>query len=239
MPAPNVYDWNRIRAALSLLQEAFPGLLENVVLIGGGACWFYREALRQFEDRDFPVPTWTAREEAIWLSKDIDFMGLDREEAFQLLRTPFDEETHTFHFRGLELDFLEEGLRLTPQNAVLSRRVVQLPELVFYVAEASLLYAEKCALARAKPRPQDSIHQRLLTVFLKCEFCRELENAQALNPARWVGRARVVKTAAFDFFLNDAQFTGRLRSGIARLTSPRHKAIHHWARHHLRGGVTP
>ncbi len=106
MPGPNVYDWNRIRAALSLLQEAFPGLLENVVLIGGGACWFYREALRQYEDRDFAVPAWTEAEEAIWLSKDVDFMGLDREEASQLLQTPFDEETHTFHFRGLELDFL-------------------------------------------------------------------------------------------------------------------------------------
>ena len=233
MSVPNVYDWNRIRAALSLLQEAFPGLMENVVLIGGGACWFYREALRQYEDRDFPVPAWTEAEEAIWLSKDVDFMGSDREEASQLLQTPFDEETHTFHFRGLELDFLEEGLRLTPQNAVLSRRVVQLPELTFYVAEASLLYAEKRALVHAKARPQDPVHERLLALFLKCEFCREIESAQTLNPARWVGRARVVKTAAFNFFSTDAQFTRRLRSGIARLTAPRHKAIHHWARHHL------
>ena len=121
MTALNVYDWNQIRAALRLLQEVFPGFLENVVLIGGGACWFYREALRQWQDPDYPVPLWTEAEEAVWLSKDVDFMGLDREEASQLLDTPFDEETHTFHFRGLELDFLEEGLRLTPQNAVLNR----------------------------------------------------------------------------------------------------------------------
>jgi len=164
--APNVYDWNRIRAALRLMQEVFPGFLENVVLIGGGACWFYREALRQWQDPDFPVPLWTEAEEAVWLSKDVDFMGLDREEASQLLDTPFDEEPHTFHFRGLELDFLEEGLRLTPQNAVLSRRAAQLPEVIFYVAEAALLYAEKCALVQTKERPQDRLHQRLLAEFL-------------------------------------------------------------------------
>jgi len=114
MALPNVYDWNRIRAALRQLHETFPGLLENVVLIGGGACWFYREALRQWNDQTFPVPAWTEAEEAIWLSKDVDFMGLDLAEASNLLQTPFDETTHTFHFRGLEVDFLEEGLQLTP-----------------------------------------------------------------------------------------------------------------------------
>jgi hypothetical protein len=55
MPARNVYDWNRIRAALRLLHEVFPGFLENVVLIGGGACWFYREALRQWADPGWPA----------------------------------------------------------------------------------------------------------------------------------------------------------------------------------------
>ena len=38
MAARNIYDWNQIRAALRLMQEVFPGFLENVVLIGGGAC---------------------------------------------------------------------------------------------------------------------------------------------------------------------------------------------------------
>src|ERR1051325_9333587 len=155
--------------------------MENVVLIGGGSCWFYQEALGQYGDRDFPVPAWTEAEEAIWLSKDVDFMGLELDEAAQLLQTPFDDETHTFHFRGLELDFLEEGLRLTPQNAVLSRRAVQLPELTFYVAEPSLLYAEKCALLQNKNRPQDRLHHRLMAVFLQCEFCREIEDARSLN----------------------------------------------------------
>ena len=173
MTALNVYNWNQIRAALRLLQEVFPGFLENVVLIGGGACWFYREALRQWQDPDYPVPLWTEAEEAVWLSKDVDFMGLDREEASQLL-------------------------------------------------------------VQTKERPQDRLHQRLLVEFLKCEFCREIENASALNPARWVGRARAVKSAALRFFSSDARLAGRLRAGIERLTAPEHNAIHHWAKHHLR-----
>src|SRR5438445_6282495 len=118
MPPPPAYDWNRIRAALRQLDDAFPGLLENIVLIGGGACWFYREALRQWNDSVFRVPQWTREEESLWVSKDVDFMGLDEAEATELLQTPFDPETHTFHFHGLELDFLEEGLQLTRQNAV-------------------------------------------------------------------------------------------------------------------------
>ena len=233
MALPKVYDWTRVRSALRQLDETFPGLLENVVLIGGGACWFYREALRQWNDPDFPVPVWTPDEEAVWFSKDMDFMGLDLAEASELLQTPFDETTHTFHFRGLEIDFLEEGLKLTPQNAVISRRVVLLPELKFYVAEASLLYDEKCALLRSKDRPQDRVHHRLLAEFLKCEFCREIENTPALKVSRWIGRARAVKSTTLDFFSNDPRFIQRLRTGLAHLTAPEHKAIRHWARHHL------
>jgi phage terminase Nu1 subunit (DNA packaging protein) len=231
---PNTYDWARVRAALRELDEAFPGFLENVVLIGGGACWFYREALRQWDDPVFPDPAWSEAEEAIWLSKDVDFMGLDREEASDLLQTPFDETSHTFHFRELELDFLEEGLQLTPQRAMLSRRMVQLPELVFYVVEAAQIYAEKTALVQAKERPQDSLHQRLLAEFLKCEFCREVEDHKTLNPARWVARARVVKTTCHDFFETDERLAKRLRSGIARLPESGGSAIRHWAKHHLR-----
>lgn len=233
MSLPKVYDWNRIRQALRQLHETFPGLMENVVLIGGGACWFYREALRQWNDPDYPVPSWTEAQEAIWLSKDLDFMGLGLEEIAGLLRTPFDETTHTFHFHGLELDFLEEGLHLTPQNAVLNRRMVQLPELTFYVAEASLLYAEKCALIRLKNRPQDLLHRHLLEEFLQCEFCREIEKVSELRPARWIGRARAVKTTTQDFFTRDTRLITRLRTGLERLTAPEYKALHHWAIHHL------
>jgi hypothetical protein len=233
MPLPQPYDWNRIRTAIRQLEDAFPGLLENIVLIGGGASWFYREALRQWNDPVFRVPQWTDEEEAMWLSKDVDFMGLDEAEATDLLQTPFNPETHTFHFRGLELDFLEEGLTLTRQNAVLNRRTVRLPEVTFYVVEATLLYAEKTALLRAKQRPQDELHHRLLAEFLKCEFCRDIEGPGTFNPSRWVARARAVKTSTLDFFRDDERFRHRLRAGIAKLNPDTHKAVLHWANHHL------
>lgn len=233
MALPQVYDWNRIRVALRQLDETFPGLLENIVLIGGGACWFYREALRQWNDPIFRVPQWTREEESMWVSKDVDFMGLDEAEAVELLKTPFDPETHTFHFNGLELDFLEEGLQLTRQNAVLNRRAAQLPEVTFYVVEATLLYAEKGALLRSKARPRDKLHHQLLAEFLKCEFCREIEAAATLNSARWVARARAVKTSTLDFFSHDQRLCERLRAGISKLNPATHKAILQWAKHHL------
>ena len=112
MVLPKVYDWNRIRAALRQLGATFPALLERVVLIGGGACWFYREALSQWKDTLYRVPKWATEENDIWVSKVVDLMGLDEAEAVELLQTPFAPETHTFHFPGLELDFLEEGCAL-------------------------------------------------------------------------------------------------------------------------------
>src|SRR5205823_5233932 len=96
-------------------------------------------------------------------------------------------------------------LRLTTENAVLTRRTVQLLDLTFYVAEASLLYAEKRALLQVKQRPQDRLHERLIGEFLKCEFCRQLEGDPLPNPARWVARARAVKTAAVNFFAEDVR----------------------------------
>lgn len=233
MALPQAYDWNRIRAALRQLDETFPGLLENIVLIGGDACWFYREALNQWNDPMFRVPQWTREEESIWVSKDVDFMGLDEAEATELLQTPFDPETHTFHFHGLELDFLEEGIQLTRQNAVLNRRAARLPEVTFYVVEATLLYAEKCALLRSKAKPQDRLHHQMLVEFLKCEFCRELEDTSTLNASRWVARARAVKTSTLDFFSADARFSKRLQAGISKLNPATHKAIAQWTKHHL------
>jgi hypothetical protein len=64
--------------------------------------------------------------------------------------------------------------------------------------------------------------------------CRQLEHAPTSDAARWVGRARAVKTAALNFFVDDPLFSGRLRAAIARLPDSEYKAIHHWAKHHLR-----
>jgi hypothetical protein len=210
-------------------------LLPSIVLIGGGACWFYRESLRQWADPDFPVPASGPAEETIWLSKDVDFMGMTVAEAADLLQTPWDGITHTFHYAGLEVDFLEAGLVLFPAEALRTARLAQLPDVTFNVAEAALLYAEKCALLAAKARPQDQLHQALLASFLRCEFCRQAENPGSFRTSRWIARARDVKTADINFFTNAARFKARLAKAIAALIAPEHRALKHWAKHHLPG----
>ena len=235
MPLPNVYNWGRVREALDLLSRRFPEEFRGWVLIGGGACWFYREALKTARDRDFSVPPYTAAEEAIWLSKDLDFMGLTVAEAADLFQAPFKEETHTISFEGLEVDFLEEGLRLTLRDALAHMREVHAGNLVFFVVAPEILYAEKCALLANKQRPQDRLHHALLTQFLKYEFCADLEKADSLDTDDWVARAREVKTADLQFFGSDTRFSSRIAQAIAALSPIIHKRIKHWAKHHLPG----
>jgi hypothetical protein len=237
MALPKIYDWERVRLALKQLHETFPGFLQTVVLVGGGAAWFYRETLRQWGDADFPQPNWTDEEQAEWLSKDVDFMGLSTWEAADLLQAAFDETTHTFHYAGLEVDFLEEGLQMIPDSALQTARLVQLPDFSFNVVEASLLFAEKTALLRIKDRSQDKLHHQLLREFLKCEFCRQAEHPQSLRPSRWIARARAVKTADVGFFANDSRFARRLSQAIIKLTAAEQRALKHWAKHHLPGNA--
>jgi hypothetical protein len=162
MPLPKVYNWERVRAALKQLATAFPEEFPNWVLIRGGACWFYREALRVAADPEFPVPSFTPAEEVIWLSKDVGFMGLSTEEAAELFQAPFKEGTHTITFAGLEVDFLEEGLRLTLSQALQNMRQVRTDDFEFFVVAPEILYAEKCALIANKERLQDGLHQACL-----------------------------------------------------------------------------
>ncbi len=56
MALPKIYDWERVRAAMKLLAEEFPAEFPTWVLIGGGACWFYRATLQAAGDTDFRMP---------------------------------------------------------------------------------------------------------------------------------------------------------------------------------------
>jgi len=235
MPLPKIYDWERVRSALKLLAARFPDDFPTWVLIGGGACWFYRESLKQADDQDFPVPKCTVEEEQIWLSKDVDFMGLTVVEAEDLFQSPFKPETHTISFAGLEVDFLEEGLRLTMRDALTSVREVRTDDFVFFVLAPETLFAEKCALLANKERPQDRLHHAVLVQFLKHEFCSDLESPDTLDSDDWVLRARDVKTTDLQFFVNDNRFKQRLAHAIGALNSDKYKRIKHWAKNHLPG----
>jgi hypothetical protein len=235
MGLPKIYDWERVREALKLLATRFPDDFPLWVMIGGGACWFYRESLKLARDQDFPVPAYSPAEEKVWLSKDVDFMGITVAEAEDLFQAPFKAETHTISFEGLEVDFLEEGLKLTMRDALTNVREVRTDDFVFFVLSPEILFAEKCALLANKERPQDRLHHALLVQFLKYEFCADLEKAGSLDVEDWVLRAREVKTADLQFFTNDVQFNNRLARALATLNPTTHKRILHWAKHHLPG----
>jgi hypothetical protein len=233
MSLPKVYNWLRIRADLKRLSEIFPGDFESWQLIGGAACWFYRAYLERANDPDFRVPKYSEAQEQIWLSKDIDFMGMTSEQAAAFFNRPFKPETHTINFDGMEIDFLEEGLRLTPDGVSASAREIRTPEFTFYAIEATLLYDEKVTLLKVKERPQDRLHCELLAEFLKFEFCFEVENSAALGARKWLARAQAVKTTNLDFFKTDPRLNRRLSLAIANLNGPEHRGIKHWAKHHL------
>lgn len=233
MPLPKVYDWKRALQAMEVLAEAFPEEFPTWVLIGGAACWYYRERLHRARDVDFQPPPYDAQQEQVWLSKDIDFMGLTEDEAVALFQAPFDPETHTIPFRGLEVDFLEEGVRLDISTAHRNADLVQTPDVSFLVITADVLYAEKCGLIQIKDRPQDRLHHALLAEFLKYEFCAEAENQATLEARDWVARARALKTCDHDFFTRDLRLVRRLQAALAKLDSPDHRPLHHWAKHHL------
>lgn len=235
MPLPKVNDWPAFRRHLKMLSDTFPQQFGGWVLIGGGACWFYRTMLERSADADFPAPDFSAAEEAEWLSKDIDFMGPHVKDGEMLLGAACNPDTHTIPFRGIEVDFLEEGIQLTSREATRSAREVRTPDFVFRVVDAVLLYAEKLAVVRSKERPQDRLHLRLLEVFLKCEFCREIETPDDLDSEEWLERAVAVKTAQLDFFARDTIFATRLQRGIKLLYRREHARIGHWAKHHLPG----
>ena len=146
MALPKVNDWPAFRRHLKRLADAFPEAFTGWVLIGGGACWFYRTTLERWADADFPAPAFSPEEDAAWLSKDIDFMGLTVQAGEALLAAPFKAESHTISFQGIEVDFLEEGVQLTARVATRNARQVRTPEVIFRVADAGDLFAEKLAV---------------------------------------------------------------------------------------------
>ena len=106
------YTWDTIRTALERLQEFNPNFLPNTVLIGGAACWYYRQAIVQIADPDFPTPQVNPEEESLWVSKDLDFMGDSDDEISQLIGRPCPPMGELIEYAGVVLDFVDQGLIL-------------------------------------------------------------------------------------------------------------------------------
>jgi hypothetical protein len=227
------YNWDAIREDLKRIETQNPDFLANTVLVGGGACWYYRLALSSARDPDFAVPVYTADQEKVWLSKDLDFMGESSEEIAEIIGQPCPPMGTLMEYAGATVDFIEEGLKMTRQAANHTARKAQVGDLTFYIASPTLLFSEKhaCVLQK-KNRPQDPLHRELLARFIKMELCRNLERPHDLDTKEWLNEAKESKNADVRFFGQDVALSRRLHTAATRLASE-HRAVLHWIQHHV------
>ena len=226
------YSWDAIREGLRRIATHNPDFLPNTVLVGGAACWYYRLALKKAADEDFRVPEYTLEEERVWLSKDLDFMGESAAEISELLGQPCPPMGALVTYAGVDLDFIDRGLKISAEAANRTARKARAEDLQFYIIAPSLLFAEKHACTLQKNRPQDPLHRELMARFIKMELCRNLERPIDLDTKDWLNEAKETKTADLDFFARDISLRRRLHAAAPRLP-PEHRAIHHWVQHHV------
>ncbi len=226
------YTWTSIHLALERLDQFNPDFLPNVVLVGGAACWYYRQGMAECGNPDFPPPPFSLEEEKYWVSKDLDFVADSDEEVSQLLGRACPPMGERIEYGGAILDFVDQGLVVGRREVNQTARKVELAELIFYVADPALLYAEKQALMRAKSRPQDPLHATALGQFIKWELWQALKHPEDMDAKRWLNTAKTVKTANIAFFSADPK-TCRLFHQASQATGPESRSIAHWIKHHI------
>lgn len=193
--APRV-DWERVKACLVTLHREARPFLSRALLIGGAACWFYRNLLERAADPDFPVPVTSPDDEARWLSKDLDFTGIfsgDAEALMPWLVTRDERGREYLAVEGVRLGFAQVGLTIDPEAARESCWVAQISgpagePVEFFVADPVTLYREKLALTERRNAPADSLHLALLREFLRHEVCVQADAllaGQPLADAKW------------------------------------------------------
>lgn len=180
---PPKVDWERAKLCLAALHHESPAFLRRALLIGGGACWFYRHSLRRADDPDFRVPSLAPELEAIWLSKDLDFTGIFSGDAFALLPqlAVRDEQQREFlQVEGVRLGFAQVGLTIDPEEAMQHCRVARFTgtdgqPVECFVADPVTLYREKLALVERRNAPADPLHLVVLADYVRLEICQRAE----------------------------------------------------------------
>lgn len=176
-------DWERAKLCLAALQHESPAFLRRALLIGGGACWFYRHSLRRADDPDFRVPSLAPELEARWLSKDLDFTGIFSGDAFALLPQLAVRDAQQREFlqvEGVRIGFAQVGLTIDPEEAMQHCRVVRFTgtggqPVEFFVADPVTLYREKLALVERRNAPADPLHLAVLADYVRLEICQRAE----------------------------------------------------------------
>ena len=178
-PTERRVDWEAVKACIAALSHEAPTFLSRCVLIGGGACWFYRVQLRKAADPEFKEPPESQALRDLWLSKDIDFTGIFRADAYEMLPhlVATDSAGNAFlQVHGVRIGFAQVGVTFDPEEVLSRARVVTFKDgdktLEFLVIDPISLYREKQALAQKRNSPNDHAHFAVLREYLCLEFIR-------------------------------------------------------------------
>ena len=181
-------DWEIAKACLAELHRKAPSILQQGVLIGGIACWFYRNLLTRANDSVFPVPQFTAAEENFWLSKDIDFTNFFSEDARQLLNENVvvdGDGRRSLQISGVPIGFAQVGLTFDPESAWAESWIANFNsagvDIQIRVLHPVSLYREKLALVERRGSASDRSHLSVLIEFLRYTVS---ERAKILSASR-------------------------------------------------------
>lgn len=182
VPLRSSVDWSVVKNVALRIGEIAPDFLEENVLIGGSAAWYYRQLLELSNDADFPPVVYTPEENRIWLSKDFDVLGTRRENIAAHLGIDPTGDPPVAQIFGVWIDSPNEGITLTRSNTHASSiRIAFAEGCELRIASPILLYREKQALAHLhSERPQDLLHIPTLQRASRLVIC-QLAEAQDLT----------------------------------------------------------
>ena len=121
-------DWEVIKSVASQIARFTPDFLEENVLIGGSAAWFYRSYLEREHDPDYPPVFYDSNESELWFSKDIDVLGTKRDDITRRLGVPLSGEPCVPRVEGVWIDSPNEGVFITKSNAASTAFNTALPD---------------------------------------------------------------------------------------------------------------
>jgi hypothetical protein len=228
-PVINKVDWEAAKVCLAALQREAPAILQQAVVIGGVACWFYRKLLTNANDPDFKVPHFSANEESFWLSKDIDFTNYFAEDARNLLLNHVVIDSsgrRSLRIAGVPIGFAQVGLTFDPETAWTESWITTFESggtlVQCRILNPVALYREKVALAERRAAESDKIHRSLIAEFVRYEICRRaslLETAATLEERSYLVKFLIsVRDGALDI-CNDTRVIDRINATLVDATS--------------------
>jgi hypothetical protein len=204
LPSDKKFDWEAAKRCLAKIHKHAPQILEQAVIIGGMGCWFYRQLLAKSNDPEFKAPHFSAADELLWLSKDIDFTNFFIADARELLKSFVVAAVSgppRIEVAGLPVGFAQVGITLDPEVAWLDSWIgsfnTQDGTVEFRVLDPVSLYREKQALTQKRGSASDQAHHALMAEYLRFELCmqiRALKEATGLDeksaPLRYIASIR-------------------------------------------------